>query len=370
MVRLMHGPGCVSMSSCSELESTPQSQHTFQAIQRLTLTNGSGRPSAVAMESCVGEESVPFAAPLVLEGKVHCAIQHRFFVCLAFTVPQVESYMAAVVDCMHRELRRITQEAIADDPTGTGQAWLARWPSQVCLLVNQARWTADVEAALAAAARDPGALQRCLDAQVDRLTQRIEATRRPLSKGDRQKVMNAITMDAHNRDVVALLVEDRAASPACFQWQSQLRFYWDAAVSDVRIRVCDAVFPYGYEYMGNGPRLVVTPLTDRIYITATQVFSWWLLLCVVHSDNKKRTTTALLHHCVHTLRVGMLAVHGDRPRWPGRHRQNRNHQGSWQCPGQAGVRLQLCARDGLPHHGRHLQGLGCVWCVKLLVDCM
>lgn len=53
----------------------------------------------------------------------------------------------------------------------------------------------------------------------------------------------------------------------CFAWVSQLRSYWDPAIEDCVLKICDASFPYGYEYLGNGARLVITPLTDRIYIT-------------------------------------------------------------------------------------------------------
>lgn len=78
-----------------------------------------------------------------------------------------------------------------------------------------------------------------------------------------------------------------------FEWESQLRFYWVNEPDELMVRQCTGEFGYGYEYMGLNGRLVITPLTDRIYLTITQVeltFSWeriWmklLLLGLVHAS--------------------------------------------------------------------------------------
>ena len=77
-------------------------------------------------------------------------------------------------------------------------------------------------------------------------------------------------MDAHSRDIIGILIDEGVKVPEEFQWQSQMKSYWDPSCDDFALKIADASFYYGYEYLGNGPRLVVTPLTDRIYVTATQ----------------------------------------------------------------------------------------------------
>lgn len=142
---------------------------------------------------------------------------------------------------------------------------------QVILVVNQIYWCQEVEEAFKKMSSQKGAMAKYNKLQVQQLTDLIQVTRTDLKKEDRQKVMNMITIDAHSRDMVEQVHESGSDDVECFQWACQLRTYWDKSIEDCRIRICDASFPYGYEYLGNGPRLVITPLTDRIYITATQV---------------------------------------------------------------------------------------------------
>ncbi len=56
-----------------------------------------------------------------------------------------------------------------------------------------------------------------------------------------------------------------------FDWQQQLRFYWvtENNEDDCFVRQSNAYIRYAYEYMGVATRLVITPLTDRCWMTIT-----------------------------------------------------------------------------------------------------
>lgn len=127
---------------------------------------------------------------------------------------------------------------------------------------------------------DARALVKAFELSKSQLADLINLTQTTLSKGDRQRIMCMITLDAHNRDTIDVLLREKALLQSDFQWQSKLRprFVPDPGrattiVSTAEFLICDAKFEYGFEYLGNGPRLVVTPLTDRIYVTATQALN-------------------------------------------------------------------------------------------------
>mmetsp|Transcript_9667 Transcript_9667/g.9381 ORF Transcript_9667/g.9381 Transcript_9667/m.9381 type:complete len:171 (+) Transcript_9667:592-1104(+) len=80
-----------------------------------------------------------------------------------------------------------------------------------------------------------------------------------------------IVIDVHAMDVVSKLYKQKVEDVNAFEWISQLRYYWDPEQDfdhgQCFVRCVQTNFPYGYEYLGNSLRLVITPLTDKCYMT-------------------------------------------------------------------------------------------------------
>lgn len=50
-------------------------------------------------------------------------------------------------------------------------------------------------------------------------------------------------------------------------WFKQLRYSIENGTNTCLVGMCDAFLDYTFEYQGNAPKLVHTPLTDKCYIT-------------------------------------------------------------------------------------------------------
>ncbi|EDM17633.1 rCG40149 [Rattus norvegicus] len=139
-------------------------------------------------------------------------------------------------------------------------AWVLQWPGQVVICVSSIFWTREVSEALV-----EYTLTDFLKKSNDQIAQIVELVRGKLSSGARLTLGALTVIDVHARDVVAKLEQDNINSLNDFQWISQLRYYW--VESNVQVQMITTQALYGYEYLGNSPRLVITPLTDRCYRT-------------------------------------------------------------------------------------------------------
>jgi len=80
----------------------------------------------------------------------------------------------------------------------------------------------------------------------------------------------ALIMDViHYIEVVELLITEGCRGTGEWLFQKQLRFSVNKK-SLAMVKMVDAEFNYTYEYQGNAPKLVHTPLTDKCYLTLTQ----------------------------------------------------------------------------------------------------
>uniref|UniRef100_A0A8B9HXB2 Dynein, axonemal, heavy chain 11 n=1 Tax=Astyanax mexicanus TaxID=7994 RepID=A0A8B9HXB2_ASTMX len=183
----------------------------------------------------------------------------------------VEVWLGRVEEVMRAGVRRQIAEAVGAYEERPRELWALERPAQAVLTASQIWWAADVELAFQRVTEGfDTALRDYSKKQTAQLTSLISMLTGELSPGDRQKIMTVCTLDVHARDVVSRLVDQKVSSAQAFTWLSQLRHCWDEDQKHCYAKICDAQFLYSYEYLGNKPRLVITPLTDRCYVTLTQ----------------------------------------------------------------------------------------------------
>lgn len=229
----------------------------FDNVVKLNFGTGKFEKYILGMTSGEGE-ILHYKTPVQIHGKV-------------------EEWMGMVEAEMKASNRSAHKEAIFNYALGSRLDWIAQFPGMVGLAASQCWWTWEVEDVF----RKIGLGQKLemklyYKTLVDQLNDLVAKVRTDLSSNDRKKINTQIVIDVHARDVIDRFVRDSIMSDTEFEWESQLRFYWNKTADNLLVSQCNGTFSSGYEYMGLNGRLVITPLTDRCFLTITQALSMML----------------------------------------------------------------------------------------------
>ncbi|KAI9197259.1 dynein heavy chain and region D6 of dynein motor-domain-containing protein [Polychytrium aggregatum] len=235
----------------------PHLKKCFDGINKveLALVGSDNRKhfEATGMHSGDGE-FVPFSSPVVIDGPV-------------------EGWLTEIESMMRITLRKLLLGTLLALKKVKKDKWLKDWPGMLLITSGLISWTQDCTKALQEVEKGgKHPLKTLKKKQISNLKKLADLVRSPLSKVERKKLIALITVEVHSRDVIDRMAKSNCSNVNAFEWLSQLRFYWEKEGKDDEdcfIRQINTHFRYGYEYLGNSGRLVITPLTDRCYMTLT-----------------------------------------------------------------------------------------------------
>ena len=233
----------------------PHLKKCFEGIRRVTFNDDGHITHMLSAEG----ETVAYIEPVSPKDK------------------NVEVWMNEVEAGMRAAVHAVLHRSIIDYRTRPRHEWVQMWPAQCVLNVSQLYWTEQVEIGMGKTGLS--GVRACYEQQLAQLDDMVALVRGELGKLARITLSALTVIDVHARDVVKKLLEKRIHRVKDFEWISQMRYYWEEAEPDTRairpkasrqdmwIMMVTSRRPYGYEYLGNTLRLVITPLTDKCYLT-------------------------------------------------------------------------------------------------------
>lgn len=235
----------------------------FDAISFVTFTEEK-KKDIIDMNDMI-KEKVPFTTPVQTSGS------------------PVEKWLGDIEQRMVESLHAVTKAAVGAYPEDgiIRKDWLfGPFPAQSALAVDQIMWTSCAEEALnQVEAGDAEAMKRNIAFTNKQKEHSVDLVRLDLTKLQRVLMGALIVLDVHGISVLEQIEAAKCRSVNDFDWSKQLRYYWaleDVPMSDGTkasdtciVKQTIANIRYSFEYLGNTPRLVVTPLTDKCYMTLT-----------------------------------------------------------------------------------------------------
>jgi dynein heavy chain len=234
---------------------TPHIHHVFGAICDIRFDN-IRKDLMVGMVSNDGEE-VSFSQALEVKGTV-------------------EEYMSDLVLTIRTTLKNLFRDSLADADGMSLDKMVKSLPSQLCVLALYVSWTSSMQEALAKSKADRHALAVASKRTQVTLSALTAMSSKDVSRLERANIEALVTVETHIRDTTQDLVNLKTRSVHDWEWQRRMRVYWSPEKNDVSIGMADAVMEYMYEYVGCTQRLVVTPLTERVWIGITQALSIYM----------------------------------------------------------------------------------------------
>lgn len=184
----------------------------------------------------------------------------------------VEEWLGNVQWAMVDTLMKAMKYCKDDSDRMQFKPWvLSQFPAQIIATVGIINWSIETDLVLSAVHDSPNAVKEWINTCFRNLGFLVDLVKSQSNELKRKLIVSMITTAVHHRDIVLNLQELGVETNLDFAWQKQLRYYWDGDLC--LIKQINFATQYAYEYLGCTSRLVVTPLTEKCWITITSAIN-------------------------------------------------------------------------------------------------
>ncbi|XP_067884712.1 dynein axonemal heavy chain 6-like [Heterodontus francisci] len=227
----------------------PHLTKCFENIRSLEILKQASRPPIVVMIKSAENENLPMPRNVRIRGPI-------------------EQWLGNVESAMFESVKKYLRMGITGWESTQFKKWVLSHPGQVVITVSQIIFNQDCVYCFNRT-RPHKQLQDVRLELISRLDTLAELVSGPLRAAQETVLETLLTINVHCRDVLSDLIAKNIVKADDFEWTRQLRYEWNVQNNTCYVVQANSSFTYGYEYLGCSPRLVITPLTDRCWLTLT-----------------------------------------------------------------------------------------------------